>query len=219
MLKKFICLAKSVREGAWCVAGKEVVSGKITDWIRPVGREKEALTIDNFEFGIGSILSCDVDLHSPSDVQKENFIISENPNWQSWGYFPKDKLAKLVDTPDTLWQVGNNCSSLHGVNDKVEEFSHIIVGNSLYFIMVDCVILAKQDESYDEKNRTRMRMTFHYNNYVYSLSLTYPHLSKYYWDKLEVGQSVILGPSYLTVSLAKPYRGFCYKVVAGHVFV
>ncbi|WP_418734932.1 dual OB domain-containing protein [Desulfovibrio sp.] len=89
MLKKFICLAKSVREGDWCVAGKEVVSGKITDWIRPIGREKEALTIDNFDFGVGSILSCNVDLHSPSNVQKENFIISEKPNWQSWGYFPK----------------------------------------------------------------------------------------------------------------------------------
>lgn len=218
MLKKFICLAKSVREGDWCVAGKEVVSGKITDWIRPIGREKEALTIDNFEFGVGSILSCNVDLHSQSNVQKENFIISEKPNWQSWGYFPKDKLAKLVDTPDTLWQVGNNCSSAHGYNDRVAVNSCAITGNSLYFIKIDCAILVKKDQGYDGDSKKRMRIIFEYNGTEYSLVVTCPELSEKYWNELKIDETVKIGPSYITVSLAKPFYGFCYKVVAGHAF-
>lgn len=218
MLKKFICLAKSARERAWCIAGKEVGSEGHAGWIRPIGREKEALTINNLDFGVGSILSCDVDSHSPTEVQKENFVISEKPNWKNLDTFPKKNLVNLLDYPDTLWEVGNNCSSAHGYNDRVAENSYTITGNSLYFIKIDSAILIKKEQGYDGESKKRMRMIFKYNDNEYSLVVTCLELSERYWSGLNVDETVEIGPSYITVSLAKPFYGFCYKVVAGHVF-
>lgn len=218
MLKKFICLAKSARDGALCIAGKEVSSEGNADWIRPIGREKEALTINNLDFGVGSILSCDVDSHSPTEVQKENFVISEKPNWKNLGTFPKENLVNLLDSPDTLWEVGNNCSSAHGYNDRVAVNSCAITGNSLYFIKIDCAILVKKDQGYDGDSKKRMRIIFEYNGTEYSLVVTCPELSEKYWNELKIDETVKIGPSYITVSLAKPFYGFCYKVVAGHAF-
>ena len=63
-----------------------------------------------------------------------------------------------------------------------------------------------------------MRMIFKYNDNEYFLVVTCLELSERYWSGLNVDETVEIGPSYITVSLAKPFYGFCYKVVAGHVF-
>lgn len=210
MKKIFVCLAKSIRDGAFCIAGKEILpDGHIGKWFRPVGRKKEA--IDNFPYDIGDIVSCDVDEYAPIFSQPENFILSESPNWEKKGVFENFKL--LVDSPPLLWNIGNH--SVNGTNDRVEEGCEIF--SSLNFIYLSKSTFSKESHYYNGVSEIKPRLIFIYNGNNYSLRITCPKLSSLYWKSLNPDESLDLGPSYFTISLAKPWQGYSYKLVAGHV--
>ncbi len=220
MLKKFVCLAKSAREGGLCIAGKEVLDdGNVGNWFRPVGRIEESLPTRDCTFRIGHVVTCEVSEHTPSPTQPENHKIALQPNWQIAGGFPSQSVASLVDSPPSLWSTGFDCSSRHGVNDKVSQVIATTTGSSLYFIRIDGGTITKNDESFDENQRAKIRLTFTYNSETYSLAVTDPALSGMYWNNLQVGESTEIGPCYLTVSLAQPFNGYCYKLVAGYVTI
>ncbi len=220
MQKKFVCLAKSAREGGLCIAGKEVLDdGRIGNWFRPVGRDKESLPTHTCTFEIGHIVTCEVNEHAPSPTQPENHKVAHQPNWQILSGFPKQSFAFLVDSPPSLWSTCPDCSSHHGINDKLPQDIASISDNSLYFIRITGGTITKKDESFEENQRAKIRLTFSYNNKTYSLAVTTPALSNLYWDRLQVGESIKIGPCYLTISLAQPFNGYCYKLVAGYVAV
>lgn len=215
MQKKFVCLAKSARDGGFCIAGKEIdKNGNIGDWFRPVGRDVESLSASDCTFDIGHIVTCKVSNHAPSSTQSENYKIAQQPNWQTVAIFPKPNIASLLDSPQSLWSTDFDSSSYHGVNDKVSQAS--ATGNSLYFIKIAGGTITKQDQSYEGKQSIKLRLAFSYNDERYSLIVTCPDLSDNYWNKIQVGESEEIGPCYITVSLAQPFNGYCYKLVAGY---
>lgn len=218
MEKKFVCLAKSAREGGLCIAGKEIlVDGRVGNWFRPVGRVEESLPTRDCTFNIGHVVTCEVSEHAPTPTQSENHKVAHQPNWQIVSGFPKQSVTSLVDSPSSLWSTGFDCSSRNGVNDKVSQVTASTSGNSLYFIRIDGGTITKKDESFEESQRAKIRLTFSYNNETYSLAVTDPALSGQYWNRLQVGESTEIGPCYITVSLAQPFNGYCYKLVAGYV--
>ena len=59
----------------------------------------------------------------------------------------------------------------------------------------------------------------HTKNKDYSLVVTDPAFTDYYWNTLKLGESTEIGSCYLTISLGKPFNNYCYKLVAGHVSI
>lgn len=221
MLKRFVCLAKSAREGGFCIAGKEILAnGVIGNWFRPIGRSEEALpTADCKLFKIGDVVACEVSNYVPSHTQPENYKVALMPNWKVHGVFPKQSINLLVDSPLSLWSTGFNCSSRHGMNDKISLDSVSTTNNnSLYFVRIEGGTVTKNDESFGEEQRIKTRLTFLYKNKKYSLVVTDPIFTGNYRN-IEIGESKNIGPCYLTISLAKPFNNYCYKLVAGHVSI
>ena len=218
MLKKFVCLAKSVRKGGFCIAGKEILAnGGIGKWFRPIGRSQEALPTAECTFNIGHIVTCEVSDYVSSPTQPENYKVAQHPSWRIINTFPVRQIETLLDFPPTLWSTG--CSSYHGTNDKIFYENASQFGNSLCFIKIDGATITKNDESFDGVSRFKIRLAFNYNNVDYCLIVTDPKLSTPYWNQLQVGASGQIGPSYLTISLAMPYNNYCYKLVAGYVSI
>lgn len=220
MLKKFVCLAKSEREGGLCIAGKEILdNGEISKWFRPIGKDREALAREDCTFGIGDVVTCEVSHHEPNPPQHENHIVPDRPNWQTLHKFPKEKFFSLVDSPSLLWSAGAGCSTYHGKNDKVAEQVVLSATNSLYFIQIDGGEIIKKDEGYAGKERPRIRLNFSYRGNDYSLAVTHRDFSYEYFVSMNIGDKVPIGKCFITVSLAKPWNNYCYKVVAGHVII
>lgn len=219
MEKTFICLAKSVREGNLCIAGKEITDqGKISSWFRPVTDQQNAIPKEDCLFEIGDKVSCDVIKYSPISTQNENYVLSKNPNWTVVEKSYKINYSTLLDSPKQLWE--NNRNSTYGINDKSSASSKEVNGNSLYFIKLENAIIIKHSEPFDnEPNRKRLRLIFIYNKVKYSLIVTNTYLSELYWNKLEIDKEEEIGACYLTISLGKEYEktGDCYKLVAGYV--
>ena len=83
--KIFVCLGKSIREGGFCIAGKEIAENhRIESWFRPVGREKESIPryIDTECISVLDIVSCLVEAPAPTPTQPENFTLARYPNWK-----------------------------------------------------------------------------------------------------------------------------------------
>ena len=220
MLKKFVCLAKSAREGGFCIAGKEILAnGGIGNWFRPIGSSEEALPIADCTFNIGNVVACEVSNHAPSPTQPENYKVALRPNWQVHGVFPKQNINLLVDSPLSLWSTGFNCSSRHGMNDRVSLNTLYRVNNSLYFIRIAGGTVIKKDQSDEERQNTKIRLAFSYKNKDYSLVVTDPAFTDYYWNTLKLGESTEKGSCYLTISLGKQFNNYCYKLDAGHVSI
>lgn len=217
MLKSFICLGKSVREGGLCIGGKEYSEGVVGPWFRPVGRKQNAISQDSFTFNVGDIVTCSVDSHTPVPPQSENYRLSTAASWAFVGKFPLQNISGLLDSPQTLWENGFDCSTKNGVNDRIPESIACTQKNSLYFICITNASIVKKDESFEDIQRIKLRLTFQYNGSDYCLRITDPNFEKLYWNKLEVGESKVIEKCYITVSLALPYNGHCYKVIAGYV--
>lgn len=217
MRKTFICLAKSARDNNLCIAGKELnPDGTLGSWFRPIGRVDEAVPASECAFDMLDIVSCEVERHKPSSTQPENYILSSKPGWTVDGSFPMKKIATLCDNPPELWSTGADCSSYHGSNDKVAEEIAEKHNNSLFFVSLSSATIRKNDESWDSPKH-KLRFTFKYNQTNYTIAATDLVLSNLFWNTLAVGESAQLGKCYVTVSLAQPFQGYCYKLVAGYV--
>lgn len=218
MLKKFVCLAKSFREGGYCVAGKELLSdGRIGGWFRPVDRFADALAVQACGFSLGDIVSCSVMRPVPEPMQPENFLLDRDPCLRAEGVFPFDQVHRLLDSPQTLWETEGSSSSLHGLHDRIAASAAAGVKNSLCFVRIAEGTLTKAEERYGEKQILKMRLAFAYNGVQYSLAVTDPELSGNCRNRQQAGEPEKIGPACLTISLTKPYHGFCYKLVAGYV--
>ena len=227
MKKVFICLAKSARDKAFCVAGKEIlINGnrieKIFNWFRPVGITSDAIPSSDFPFSIGDIVSCEVGSAKVELTQPENFILCNDAKWQKIGHISTSNAEKnyqlFEDRPDSLWGFGE--SSTNGINDKISEARAPQYNASLYFIKAENPIVYKRDQSYyPEEGKIKTRLKFFYNNINYDLVVTDPSFTGNYRNVLSIGEEIKLDNFYITVSLAKPYNGYCYKLVAGHVFM
>lgn len=214
MLKKFICLAKSYKNGGYCIAGKEILpNGKIGGWIRPIHPEHNSIPMNNFIFDVGDIITFEISDKHKHRTQPENYILAENPGWKKSGKIDSGKFNLLIDTPNSLWGIGDGFSSKYGLNDRVHENIASSHNNSLLFLFLPRAVVWKREQRSGEENKIKHRLNFIFNDVKYSLVITDPKLLNLYKEKLSLGNHEVINNIFVTISLAEPYYGYCYKLI------
>ena len=217
-VKRLVCLANSRKLNGRCLAGIELVGGRKAGWIRPVSaREKEEVSEAERQYPDGSD-PCVLDVidvpflgAQARTFQQENWLLDPDRYWEKIEQFPFDRLARLVDTPASLWINGN--STYNGSNDFVALAQVNSLRSSLYLIKVDRLILSvfKPSEAFGNPKR-RVQGIFTYNGTEYKLWVTDPVYERRFLAKPD-GDSA-LGECFLTISLGEPFNDSCYKLIA-----
>lgn len=87
--KTIVCLAKSIKHGGYCIAGKELVDNRFAGWIRPVSdredeeiRSAECRCDDGTELRLLDVVTIPLLEARPSAYQIENHLIDANQRWR-----------------------------------------------------------------------------------------------------------------------------------------
>ena len=155
MEKEIVILAKSIKNGGFCIAGKDV---NTNEWIRPVstingGELSNEQSKSYFHNGDGNLVGylCKI-LQKvrinfleavPLSYQCENYLI-DNSRWMQ--NYKETELVRYLDRPQTLW--GTNSDYINSVDLNTMNPN----GNSLYLIQVSNVVLYV-DNAFDRRNR------------------------------------------------------------------
>lgn len=216
-VKRIVCLANSRKYAGWCVAGKEVTDDQIGFWVRPVGRR------ENGELHTGEIVLADGNCPRPLDIlqipvadkavhpfQSENYFVNPNIAWRKEGSYRHSELGQLCDAVDSLWMNGN--SSFNGVNDRIPfETAQSEIESSLLLIEPESFVITV---TWEMNKKTKVRGKFVYKDERYWLAVTDPQVEEKYAD-VGIGEYLIPGNIFLTISIGEPYHGYCYKLIAG----
>ncbi|EON3482474.1 hypothetical protein ACLLMF_004889 [Escherichia coli] len=208
---QLLCLAKSWKNGGFCIAGKN----NNNQWVRTITANPSNNAIFHHGNAIQPLdfFQATTIKHAPQGHQTENYIIDESEIFTVNGHCAADELDDYVDTPATLWGAGT--SSNYGINDKII-IGQRVVNNSLYLIKPDDTVIIQMQNEY---GTDKLRIRFSYNSDEYLLTTTDMGIQNYFREednKLNNGEEKELdGVSYLTISLAEPLNGSLYKVVAG----
>lgn len=208
---QLVCLAKSWKNGGFCIAGKTAQK----QWIRPITSNISNNAIFQHANNVNplNLFSVAISGHAPHGHQTENYLIDEHKLFRVDGTISIADLEAYIDSPLTLWGAGE--SSRYGVNDKVSTNQNQIT-NSLYFIKPDDSVFIQMSEEYET---IKIRVRFSYNGTNYLLTTTDIGLQEYFRkdeNKLQEGEEEELPDvKYLTISLAEPLNDNLYKVVAG----
>ena len=214
--KTIVCLAKSVKHGGYCIAGKEIES---REWIRPVSdREDEEMRPEdctcegNKQPCVSDIISVPLLEPRPNSYQRENHLIDSGHTWIIRGRIPWTRLLELVDaTRGTLWVNGH--SSYYGMNDRVPEASSSEVPSSLTFIRpVDLTVCVETEGAEFGNPRRKTRAKFTYDGHYYKIAVTDPIIKDKFWS--QPGQHPMGNNSLLCVSLGEIHEGYAYKLAA-----
>ena len=215
--KQIVCLANSRKYSGRCVAGKEWSGNRVGGWIRPVGgRDTGELSVKETQYKDGKtpdlldIISVRLTKHSPHSYQTENYLMDEGV-WVKKGRFPASDLAGLCDPVDCLWI--NGYHTQNGLNDRMpRETVEEQLKSSLLFIKPDNVVITVE-EGANLLKKVRSRFSFAGEEYL--LQITDPLIESRFFLK-DIGDYPIDEKNiYLTISISEPYKGFCYKLVAG----
>ena len=212
--KKIVCLANSRKYHGRCFAGKEIINGHCTQWIRPVSdRDKGEISEKEQKFEnennpqILDIVSIEFIKSKPNKYQTENHLINPQCYWKKTGTAKWGDLEQFKDHPDQLWI--NGYSSSKGRNDRMPEAEAFQLQESLYLIWLETLKITII-KTYDES--LQARAVFYFNNQEYNLSITDQKIKS---DFLKRGISeYLLNNLYLCVSIGEPFEKFCYKLIA-----
>jgi hypothetical protein len=218
--KTIICLANSRKMAGRCVAGKEIIGGKIGGWIRPVsGRPTGELSEEDrrFENGLDAKLLDVITIamvgSRPHGYQIENHLIHDGYYWTKEREASWSELQAAVDkVSGPLWD--NSSSSYNGLNDRVEEAAANHLGSSLRLVEVEDLKIAVAVEGAAFGNaKRRVRGGFTLDGSNYWLSVTDPVAEQKYLAGPD-GEFKV-GPAILCISLGEPYGGYAYKLIVG----
>ncbi len=228
-----IILAKSIKKGGHCIAGKELIEAgngtQVGNWIRPVtaDRDSHGAVFDgdcrlsgNGYAQVLDIVRISLGDEEPEPGQPENILIQSGQRWQKLSEFDSLRLSNLEDKPDDLWLedgVGKNVVSDHcGVN--VDASLYLIKTTNLH------IILSKEWNDFKQKYHQKISAEFEYNNVLYEqFSITDPKvrrmLKNQYPGEGENPNRIRLRKGdnyYLCVSLSPSFgdAGYHYKLVA-----
>ena len=209
---RIVCLANSRKNLGFCVAGKELVGESIGSWSRPVSRLATGqLSADETAYSDGlvpallDILDIGLLSHEPEAFQSENHLIDTKVPWTKRGTFEVSQVNKLLDDVPSIWL--NESHSNAGLNDRL----HVEVAGQL-----NSSLLCPDDLEFRvtkpwDKKTVRARFTFKHVTYDFRVTdpvIETEHLGRPIGYK-ERGNGV------LCISLAPPFNGYCYKLVAG----
>jgi hypothetical protein len=199
-----VILAKSVKKGMHCVAGKEVNSRK---WIRPVSSvegaelsDQQCMYVNPYgRYKAKPLQKIEMNFSRPVPLvnQPENFLVSDQYWLQKYKIDAAD-LSCFLDTPDDLWGMGNRVSyaQIEGGAIKIQQSLYLIQADNLQLKMID----------------GKRRAIFNYADINYNLPVTDPNFENRLSNPDNRG--------ILCISLGEkfdPYGGenySCYKIVA-----
>lgn len=209
-----VCLANSRKRQERCLAGKDADTGV---WLRPVSaRPDAAINLserrydDGHEPSLLDLVDVPFTVARPSPFQPENWLFDANWYWQKTGQLAIGDLDRLQDRPDDLWGFGS--STLAGSNDRVPE-SAGRSQTSLALVRARGLTarVFRPGAAYGDAQR-KVRGAFLYHGREYDFTITDPTVESLYRAG-EDGQYLI-GDRFITVSLAEPYNGYAYKLIA-----
>jgi hypothetical protein len=226
--KHIVVLAKSYKNEAWCVAGRELdADGQPLDnWIRPVSNsEYGALTgahclSHKRPVRVLDIVSIPMLGPKPGISQPENWLFDESQMWTIKGACSREALPVLLETPRNLWLERSGRQDRISVEAQAmqsPQFSLTLV-RPVDFKLRLSVVKNPYNDGREEK---KARAVFRYCGIRYELSVTDPVFrEKYCVGYPPLGAKPIekelpfKDNCCLCVSLTPPFKGAHYKVVA-----
>jgi len=220
-IKRIVCLANSRKLSGRCIAGRELVDGLPAGWIRPVsGREHEEVSErerayrDGTDAQVLDVIDVPVIEPRPKAFQRENWLLDSDHYWSKASTLGLGGLAELVDEYESLWL--NVGSTRSGFNDEIPLEQANELTSSLRLVHVPSVRIAVFSPGADFGNpKRRVQARFKHHGDDYWLWVTDPDYERRFLATSNGEYD--LGPSYVTVSLGEPYKGYVYKMVAAIV--
>ncbi len=210
----FVCLANSRKKGGRCLAGKALLNGSYTKWIRPVTQHPseelqhhEHCLHTGEDVAIFDVLEIKFLNPKPLHHQQENWLMDVSVPLKKRGVLSLDEVSKLVDHPDSLWGIGT--STKNGKNNCVHISEIEKHTSSLCLIEVSKFVV----EIRFSFGRRSMRGLFTYRGHQYRLSITDSNFEQRFATK-PVGDFEI-ERTLLTISLGENYEQSFYKLIAG----
>lgn len=217
--KRIVCLANSRKGGAHCVAGREIVGNRFGGWLRPVGGSNGAVSTldrcyaDGSEPALGDAIELSLsERERRRDHQQENWMLDRGKPWERLGRVPWRRLIELTEGDEPLWINDAAAKTNYGLNNCIFASRMRGISTSLRFIRVQGLRL------YVERNRRdpdhdRLDGRFTLGAHEYRLAVTDPVYEAEYGTRRS--GSYDLSECLLTISLSEPFRGRCYKLIAG----
>lgn len=217
--KRIVCLANSIKNGRYCVAGKEIKEEGFGAWVRPVSDAVDgALTSAQTRCQDGNlpslldVITIQLSRRDPQNFQTENHLIFEQQMWIREAPIRKTELPLLLDRPRTLWV--NGSSSTFGLNDEIRLYDLAEVKTSLLLIKPSEISFKIAQEYQGQR---KIRAIFEYRSVEYGLVVTDPIVRAAYIDQTMGTYSIAADTIHLCISLAQYHGGNAYKLVAGVV--
>lgn len=210
LVKRIVCLANSRKMGDRCIAGREIRSSQVHDWIRPVSARPDGgvslheVTLDDGTVPAAlDIIDVPLQRHEPDSFQQENWLLEPNARWKRVKTTAWSNLRRLAEPIAPLWIDEHHTAT--GVNDKIPMSLAIGLRSSLRLIRLDGLHLRVHPNA-------RVQARFEHAGTPYHLWVTDPIYEARY-QSAGPG-SYEIGECYATVSLAEPFEGATYKIVA-----
>lgn len=198
-IKRVVCFAASLKNKAYCYAGKDVADGR---WVRPVSDEPgHGISALYRVVGkgdpakVGDVLRMELGKDIPVDWQTEN-IEHRKVFWRRVGTVSFDQARGLADRPESIW--GEGRSTTWGIHDELSEEEARTFDHSLLLVEVGDLVIRCRDEGHDEV-KSRARADFTYHGTPYRLRITDPEHFHYPLGDHHIGDAL------LCCSLAEAY--------------
>lgn len=214
MHQPIVILASSRKHGGICLAGKRL-GGDVGRWVRPVSvRPGQAWTQRSLTILAGGVpqIGDQVELPLaqalPAGYQRENCSVGFT-RWRTLGRTTTAELARLVDTPPSLWLDGWH--TVHGWNDRIPHALALMhCQSSLALIRPD----ALRVRLHQHNCKLGVRAEYDYRGERYDLPITDDAVCADWIERLAYGHDG-MADALLCISLSQPYHDYCYKLVAG----
>lgn len=204
-VKRIVVLANSVKhDPGRCVAGRELLpDGTLGAWVRPVSQVGEGQLYaqhmrmaDGAPLNVLDVVDVPVLAHCGDPLQPENWHVNEQVPWQRRGAWTPADVASCYENPRDLWLDG----AVRSDRIRVQHAATLQPVTSI------CVVqLGHPQVAPDRYDQHRDRVSFHYGGTHYALKLTDPAYSRNMQGQV---------PSAACISLAPPFNGHHYKLVA-----
>lgn len=229
MKKEIVLLAKSVKNGQNCIAGREIlrIGSKLQlgPWIRPVSNhdsgavsQSETLLEGGGMPGFLDIIEIDVKTNEKNSTQSENWLI-EKRRWKKTGRIAIGAVfSYFVENPHNLWIGTSNPTDRIGTNNYIASGYN----SSLCIIKPDSfeMEIFSIFNEFEGREQKKRRGKFQYNGVNYDLAITDPEIHRKYFipfPRIEDGKKQIKIDSskcLLCISLGQEFRGYLYKLIA-----
>ena len=203
---RLLVLAASVKYQDICIAGVDLGTRK---WIRPVRAGSNSAIPETWTYMSGAgyfatpldVVELELQAPTPIGYQPENWTIEETPRWKYMESASAFEASEYCSLPDHV---------LGSPGSKISETVAMAgVDRSLELLRIESPNFYQKDWS---NGPTQERVAFTYRGCDYDLSNTDPRA------RLGSGRQQEVASEWLfTISLAEPWKGDCYKVLAAAI--